>query len=120
MKRKDILAVYHKGPQAMVQLVESLCSRIETLEAQVQQLENQGKKNSKNSHKPPSTDEFHKPKPKSLRPKTNRKPGGQLGHVGHTLQRVEHPDHIVIHSVTDCSSCGSSFAHVPVLRHEKR
>lgn len=120
MKRNEILAVYHQGPEAVIQLVESLFARIEKLEARVQQLENQGKKNSKNSHKPPSTDEFYKPKPKSLRQKTNRKPGGQPGHVGHTLERVEHPDHIVVHSVTDCSSCGSSLEHVPVLHHEKR
>ena len=50
------------------------------------------KKNSTNSHKPPSSDGLRKPKTKSLREKTNRKTGGQLGHKGHTLHHVSHPD----------------------------
>ena len=113
MKRKDLFDLYHQGPEAVI-------SYIERLEVRIQVLELQGKKNSKNSHQPPSTDVFYKPKPKSLRQKTNRKPGGQPGHVGHTLERVEHPDHIVVHSMTDCSSCGGSLEHVPALHHEKR
>ena len=64
-------------------------------------------KKSKNNHKPP-TDEFYKPKPKSLLQKNNRRLDGQPGHVGHTLERVKNPNHIVVHSVTDCFSCRSN------------
>ena len=35
MKRKEIFAVYHQGPEAVVQLVESLFVHIEKLEAHV-------------------------------------------------------------------------------------
>jgi transposase len=89
--RKDMLAVYHQGPEAVITVWKTLLDENRALHSRIEQLEKQGKKNSKNSHKPPSTDEFNKPKPKSLRQKTNRKPGGQNGHVGHTLERVEYP-----------------------------
>ena len=45
--------------------------------------------NSKNSSKPPSTDPNRKKKPK---PKTGRKKGGQKGHAGTTLKKVDDPD----------------------------
>ena len=47
--------------------------------------------NSKNSSKPPSTDPNRKKKPKSDNPK---KPGGQNGHIGKTLEKVENPNKI--------------------------
>jgi len=50
--------------------------------------------NSKNSSKPPSQD----PNRKKNQPKggnNNRKPGGQLGHAGTTLEPVKDPDEIV-------------------------
>lgn len=47
--------------------------------------------NSRNSSKPPSTDPN---RPKTPKPKGQRNPGGQNGHVGTTLQPVEEPDTI--------------------------
>jgi transposase len=49
--------------------------------------------NSSNSSKPPSADPNRAKKP---RVKSNRKPGGQQGHVGTTLQPVADPDEIKI------------------------
>lgn len=48
--------------------------------------------NSKNSSKPPSQDPNRK---KSSRAKGERKPGGQKGHTGNTLNQVDEPDEIV-------------------------
>jgi transposase len=47
--------------------------------------------NSTNSSKPPSTDPNRKKKTKS---KTGKKPGGQKGHVGTTLKKVDDPDKV--------------------------
>ena len=77
-------------------------------------------KNSRNSSKPPSSDGFKKPSPKSLRKKGKRKSGGQPGHTGHTLKRVETPDHIQVHHVEECECCRRSLADQPAESVEKR
>jgi len=47
--------------------------------------------NSTNSSKPPSSDPNRKKRPK---PKTGRRPGGQKGHIGTTLKKIDDPDKI--------------------------
>jgi transposase len=47
--------------------------------------------NSTNSSKPPSSDPNRE---KQTRQKTGKKPGGQTGHVGTTLQKVDKPDRV--------------------------
>ena len=42
-------------------------------------------------------DGLAKPAPKSLRTRTGRRPGGQPGHPGQTLQPVVRPDHEIVH-----------------------
>ena len=49
--------------------------------------------NSTNSSKPPSSDPNRKKEPKT---KTGKKPGGQEGHVGKTLIKVDDPDKIEV------------------------
>ena len=51
-------------------------------------------KNSRNSNKPPSTNNKFERKPKDKGDK-KKKPGGQPGHEGKTLVRVDNPDKIV-------------------------
>jgi transposase len=70
--------------------------------------------NSTNSSKPPSSDGLAKPKPKpkSLREKTDRKSGGQKGHPGTTLAPKEKPDFVVKHEPQQCS-CGCNLKDVP-------
>ena len=69
LSREDILAVYEEGPEAVVSLVQTLCSiinkqepRIAELEERVKSLEDQINKNSRNSSKPPSSDPSENPK----------------------------------------------------------
>src|SRR5262245_51948944 len=69
--------------------------RIQQLEARVHELEARLSKNSSNSGKPPGSDGLKK-RPKSLRGKSDKKPGAQQGHVGKGLAQVSNPDLIVI------------------------
>jgi transposase len=106
--REELIALAKADPEAIADLVLALWDRIEELEARIAELE----RNSRTSSKPSSTDKgnfTNPPKPKSRRGKSGRKPGGQKGHRGSTLQKVSHPDHIVRHQFTAdsvCQGCG--------------
>lgn len=78
------------------------------LKEQVNSLREQLNKDSHNSSKPPSSDGLKK-KTKSLRKPSGKKPGGQPGHPGHTLEMVQNPKKIVVHHVTKCEKCGCSL-----------
>ena len=87
----------------------------------IAELEDQLRKTSRNSSKPPSADGLAKPppRPRSLRKKTGRKPGGQDGHPGQTLAQVAKPDLEVRHEPGSCSGCGAALAGRPVTAVER-
>jgi len=118
MKYKDILAIYEAGPKAVIKLINSLMATITELKERIKTLEDRQSKNSRNSSKPPSTDGFVRPKDK--RQKSERSPGGQKGHPGHTLKMVENPDCITIHQVFTCKECGFSLQKEPTTGYERR
>ena len=127
MTREDAQAIYRAGEETVVRVllemdrrIHVLEHRVEELQEQVQVLQEQVAKDSHNSHKPPSSDGLAKPKPKSLRPKSERPTGGQPGHPGHTLRRVENPDRIAPHRVERCAGCGRSLAGQKPERVERR
>jgi transposase len=76
----------------------------------------------RNSSKPPSSDGLGKPppRPRSLRKKSGRRPGGQEGHEGRTLAQVAKPDHEVAHEPGRCGGCGARLAGTPVTGVERR
>jgi hypothetical protein len=113
----EIGAAYDQGKEAVVALLHS---SLEQLVMRIQALEDQWAKNSRNSGKPPSSDGYSKPSPKSLRKGHGRKTGGQLGHTGYTLKAVEHPDRVKVHRVQECRHCHASLKQVKVLGYEKR
>jgi transposase len=91
--REQLIALAKRDPEAIADLVLSLWSRVEALEAKVAELQ----RNSRTSSKPPSSDKGNfanppKPNPKSLRTKSGKKSGGQPGHPGSTLQQSATPD----------------------------
>jgi transposase len=109
-----IMVVVPDGPQPSYEELASLVIRLQgaldTALARIDDLEAQLKQNSKNSSKPPSSDSpFTKPAPKSLRGKSRRKPGGQPGHEGRTLMRVQRPDRVIRHEPTRCGGCGTGL-----------
>jgi len=120
LTRQDAEAIYEAGKETVVRVLLTMDARIRALEARVQSLENQLAKNSRNSSKPPSSDGFKKPAPKSLRKMGKRKSGGQPGHTGHTLKMADKPDHTEVHRVKECEHCKRSLADQSADSVEKR
>ena len=95
--------------QTLLQKIEQLEARIKILEAENALLKN--KKNSNNSHIPPSQDQNRPRKNQSLRAPTDRKAGGQPGHEGTTLECRSTVDETIKHSPEQCSSCGINLSN---------
>ncbi len=110
------------GKDVLIDLVLDLQEQIDGLSERVQKLEDQAAKHSGNSSKPPSSDGLSKPKPKprSLRRSSGRKPGGQAGHPGHTLEVTAHPDQIEVHEVDQCPHCDHDLSTVQAEGHTCR
>lgn len=98
--------------------------QITTLLERVRDLEARLAKDSHNSGKPPSSDGLKRqlPRTRSLRQKTGKKPGGQLGHTGQTLHLVAEPDAIVEHRPAVCAACQAPLAEegAEVVARERR
>ena len=106
--------------EQLIDIILELREVIQRQEVRIKALEDQLAKNSRNSSKPPSSDGFKKPKPKSLREKGQRKTGGQEGHKGKTLMMVNDPTEIVCHRVETCPECAHDLSALPVEKLEKR
>jgi transposase len=76
------------------QMMEEVLKRLGEVEGKLA-------KDSHNSSKPPSSDGLLR-KRASRRKRSEKKPGGQAGHPGHTLLAVETPDEVVRHRPVVC------------------
>lgn len=115
--RAEIHEAYLQGEEAVVALFERTIGQ---LADRVQALKDQRAKNSRNSSKPLSSDGLNKPAPRSLRKRSGKKSGGQPGHGGHTLQKVEQLHHTQVHRVEQRAHCQASLAEVAANDVEKR
>lgn len=90
--------------EKLKEIITDFLAKVDQLEAENAELRRRLGLNSENRNKPPSSDGLAKtqafPRPK------NKSIGGQKGHQGNTLKRVEHPDQIVIHAPTHGRCCG--------------
>src|SRR5207244_12530979 len=103
MTPEAITALCVQEPEMGTALVASLLGCIADLRAhnaqltaRVQALEDQQSRTSHNSHQPPASDGFKK-QPRSLRERSGKSPGGQRGHIGHTLTLTDNPDEVLLH-----------------------
>lgn len=111
----------------LIEMVLGLTERVQELEALVlkqaealQALQDRVAKDSRNSSKPPSSDGLKKRRTRSLRRDEGRKPGGQPGHEGQTLQMVEEPTHMELHGVNQCPHCQSDLSEVEPRAYGRR
>ena len=91
-KHTEIIMLQQSTIEEQAKVIKELMSRLNM--------------NSGNSSKPPSSDAFKKPKPKSLRIKSGKKPGGQKGHKGHGFKLPEYVDDVVEAAPSSCGGCG--------------
>lgn len=113
-------------------LIETLIKQVKELAATVSKLvkENdllkhelagyKNKKNSDNSHIPPSQDQNRPKKNQSLRTKSGRKSGGQPGHEGSTLACSASPDEVINYQPDCCNNCGNDLSNVTATMIESR
>lgn len=97
--------------QTLLQTIDRLEAKVAALEAELAVYKN--KKNSSNSHIPPSQDQNRPKKNQSLRLPTDNKVGGQPGHEGTTLECSSRIDEIIKHSPDACSNCGNNLCNNP-------
>lgn len=91
------------------------------MRARIAELERRLGLNSSNSGKPPSSDGLKKPaRVSSLRERSGKKSGGQKGHRGETLSRVEMPDAVIDHYPAACSGCGAPLGAAMAISHTAR
>ena len=97
-------------------------AQIEALAARVEELQRLLGKDSSTSSRPPSSDSPYKKKPKdrSLRGRSGRKPGKQPGAQSATLKQSGSPDDTVACGPAACGCCGHDLADVPAAWLQKR
>ena len=96
-------------------------STLAALYARIAELERRLGLNSTNSGKPPSSDGLKKPvRISSLREKSGKKTGGQLGHPGKTLRQTATPDDTVDHFPETCADCGATLNETMATDHATR
>ncbi|MEZ5478633.1 MAG: IS66 family transposase [Thiolinea sp.] len=103
----------------LVDLVLALFDAIDQLSTRVADLEAQLGKNSKNSHKPPSSDGL-KRQPAQPRPAGQRPKGGQPGHKGHHLVMHPSPDYVEACRHEGCCACGLPLSEASEAVAERR
>lgn len=93
-----------------------LGKELSALKAEMRSLKARLNRNPENSSLPPSQDPNHK-KVYNSRVKTERKPGGQVGHRGHVRHKMTPDEVVVIPTPDSCPFCGGVLkVHTPTHR----
>ena len=90
--------------------IKSLWEENERLKEENAELRRRLGMDSTNSHQPPSSDGYRKKTTQPGLPKNKgQRTGGQSGHKGRTLERVEQADYVEVHLPKQCECCGRPF-----------
>ncbi len=102
---------YQRENEQLKQRIQELEAALQAAQQQIAELTSLLKQNSRNSHWPSSRDKSRqkKKRTKSLRRKSDKRPGGQKGHPGHTLKMSTMPDAVRIHRPDTCQHCQLPF-----------
>lgn len=140
MTKSQAVQAYSGGLNAVVDLVKGMAETIDSLnknilhlggqitdlteqnvrlEGRIDELEVRLNKNSGNSSKPPSMDGYNKTI-KNSRVKSGRLPGGQLGHEGRTLEKVQNPDEIIEYKTPQICDCGCNLIDVESIKKTRQ
>ena len=122
MDRAEAEAIYDSGREACVEFILELAAGVERHEERLRRLEEQARRDSRTSSKPPSQDSPKtraqrraeaRAKAKELmrREGERRNAGGQSGHrgAGRELKPEDQVDEIVDHYPDACGGCGQRF-----------
>jgi transposase len=101
---------------------DSLAAKVEALAAQVADLQRCLGKDSGSSSKPPSSDSPYKKKPRdrSLRGRSGRRPGKQPGAGSSALPQSDNPGETVLCGPAACGCCGHDLSGVDACATQKR
>ena len=115
----DLSSFSHEQKDALIRLLFPLIAQVRRLSARVAELEARLSKDSHNSSKPPSSDGWAK-KSTSASVPSGKKPGGQPGRVGKTLERSVHVDTVINHPLPHHCQCGAALRAAGARLHEQR
>ena len=104
-----------------------LTRRLQELQAELERHEiGEVRRDSHNSGLPPALDppgvksQNAVRRTRSLRRRTGKKVGGQVGHRGATLRRVAAPDRVITHAPQSCRRCAAALSAGAVTAVERR
>ena len=109
----------HEQKDELIRMLFPLIAEVRRLSARVAELEARLSKDSHNSSKPPSSDGLAK-KSSSPSVPSGKKPGGQAGHAGKTLERSARVDTVIDHPLPQHCTCGASLVGASAVLFEQR
>ena len=115
----DLSNLSHAQKDDIIRMLFPLIAEVRRLSERVAELEARLSKDSHNSSKPPSSDGLAK-KSNSPNVPSGKKPGGQPGRVGKTLERSAHVDSVINHRLPQHCPCGAALAGAGARLHEQR
>ncbi len=115
----NLSSLSHEQKDEIIRMLFPLIAEVRRLSARVAELEARLSKDSRNSSKPPSSDGLAKKSTSPCIP-SGKKPGGQRGRAGKTLERSARVDTIINYPLPQHCACGASLSGADALLCERR